>query len=262
MTKQNRERLFQEEKHPSGGSKAPRWVDQELAGCQFEDERLDKRFRKLVRNLAESIGDSIPLACQDWANTKAAYRFFANERVKEHEILAGHFQSTRDRFSATNEPVLILHDTTEFTYSRNRPESIGILNKSFNRDRGGGMKQYTVCGISMHSSLAVTTDGLPLGLAAIKFWTRSRFKGTNALKRKINPTRVPIEEKESVRWLENLKESTALLGEPRGDACMSEIGRATSMNSFAPRSRPEQAFWCAPVSTGLLEMESGRSRRR
>jgi hypothetical protein len=215
MTKQNRERLFQEEKHPSGGSKAPRWVDQELAGCQFEDERLDKRFRKLVRNLAESIGDSIPLACQDWANTKAAYRFFANERVKEHEILAGHFQSTRDRFSATNEPVLILHDTTEFTYSRNRPESIGILNKSFNRDRGGGMKQYTVCGISMHSSLAVTTDGLPLGLAAIKFWTRSRFKGTNALKRKINPTRVPIEEKESVRWLENLKESTALLGEPR-----------------------------------------------
>jgi hypothetical protein len=61
----------------------------------------------------------------------------------------------------------------------------------------------------------VTTDGLPLGLAAIKFWTRSKFKGTNALKREINPTRVPIEEKESFRWLENLKQATALLGEPR-----------------------------------------------
>jgi hypothetical protein len=24
----------------------------------------------------------------------------------------------------------------------------------------------------MHSSLAVTTDGVPLGLAAVKFWTR------------------------------------------------------------------------------------------
>ena len=66
----------------------------------------------------------------------------------------------------------------------------------------------------MHSSLAVTVEGLPLGLAAIKFWTRSRFKGTNALKRKINPTRVPIEAKESVRWLENVKQSTELLGEP------------------------------------------------
>jgi hypothetical protein len=46
------------------------------------------------------------------------------------------------------------------------------------------------------------------------FWTRSRFKGTNALKRSVNPTRVPIEQKESIRWLENLKQSTELLGEP------------------------------------------------
>ena len=35
-----------------------------------------------------------------------------------------------------------------------------------------------------------------------------------ALKRKVNPTRVPIEAKESVRWLENLKQSTSLLDEP------------------------------------------------
>jgi hypothetical protein len=66
----------------------------------------------------------------------------------------------------------------------------------------------------MHSSLAVTLDGLPLGLAAIKFWTRTKFKGTAALKKKINPTRVPIGEKESVRWLDNMRQSTALFGNP------------------------------------------------
>jgi hypothetical protein len=65
----------------------------------------------------------------------------------------------------------------------------------------------------MHSSLAMTTEGLPLGLAAIKFWNREKFKGTNALKKRINPTRVPIELKESVRWLDNLRQSTALLGD-------------------------------------------------
>src|SRR5690242_20675957 len=48
----------------------------------------------------------------------------------------------------------------------------------------------------------------------MKFWTRKEFKGTNALKRKINPTRVPIEEKDSIRWLDNLKQATALLDEP------------------------------------------------
>ena len=64
----------------------------------------------------------------------------------------------------------------------------------------------------MHASLAVTPDGLPLGLTAAKFWSRDRFKGTTALEREINPTRVPNGQKESVRWLENLRRSTELTG--------------------------------------------------
>ena len=84
----------------------------------------------------------------------------------------------------------------------------------FGRYLNGKLKHYVVCGIQMHSSLAVTTDGLPLGLTAMKFWTRSKFIGCNALKKKINPTRVPIEKKESIRWLENLEQSTALLNDP------------------------------------------------
>jgi hypothetical protein len=65
----------------------------------------------------------------------------------------------------------------------------------------------------MHSNLAVTEARAPLGLASARFWTRKEFKGTNALKRKINPTRVPIGEKESNRWVENLVDTTAVLGE-------------------------------------------------
>ena len=165
--------------------------------------------------MATSLGQTIPLACQDWTNTKAAYRFFSNGRVNETAILGGHFQATRERFAATEGPILILHDTTEFSYTRESKEAIGILYKVCGRkDEQGRPRLHTVCGILMHSSLAVTAEGLPLGLAAIKFWTRSKFKGTNALKRKVNPTRVPIEAKESVRWLENLKQSTSLLDEP------------------------------------------------
>ena len=47
-----------------------------------------------------------------------------------------------------------------------------------------------------------------------ELWIRKKFKGTNALRRKINPTRVPIEGKESMRWLDNLRQSTELLGDP------------------------------------------------
>ncbi len=195
---------------------AQSWVDREIVGCEFKDARLGDRFRKLLAQIGSAMGQSIPLVCQDWANTKAAYRFFSNDRVSEADILAGHFQSTRDRTLATDGLVLVLHDTTEFTYQREKSEAIGIT-KSINsgRDKTGRLRSHTVCGILMHSSLAVTTEGLPLGLTAVKFWTRKKFKGTAALKKKINPTRIPIEKKESIRWLENLKQSTELLDDPR-----------------------------------------------
>ncbi len=50
------------------------WIDRELAGGEFREVRLNKRFRKLFEQLSEGTGESIPLVCQDWANTKAAYR--------------------------------------------------------------------------------------------------------------------------------------------------------------------------------------------
>ena len=34
------------------------------------------------------------------------------------------------------------------------------------------------------------------------------------VKKKINPTRVPIEKKESIRWLDNVRQSTELLSDP------------------------------------------------
>ena len=196
-------------------SDAAHWVDDEIDESVFKDARLGKRFRELLIRMGGGIGESIPLACQDWANTKAAYRFFANKRVGEGDILSGHFDATRTRFEAARGTVLLLQDTTEFTYQRARPELVGFT-KDINsgKDKRGRFRHHTLCGILMHSSLAVTTDGLPLGLTAVKFWTRKKFKGTAALKRKINPTRVPIEKKESVRWLDNLRQSIGLLGKP------------------------------------------------
>jgi hypothetical protein len=194
---------------------ADAWFDRELAGCRFADDRLNKRLRRLLERMEGAVGASIPLACQDWANTKAAYRFFSNDRVSEEEILAGHFQATQSRFAATSGPILVLQDTTEFTFQRERADAIGNTTRvNSGKDRAGRWRMHTVCGLLMHSSLAVTLDGLPLGLSAIKFWTRKKFKGTAALKKKVNLTRVPIEEKESMRWLENMRQSVALFGDP------------------------------------------------
>ncbi|MFD3264377.1 IS4 family transposase [Phenylobacterium ferrooxidans] len=156
------------------------WSDREVDQGAFKDARLGRRFADILKQLGDGMGGTIPFACQDWANTKAAYRFFSNAKVEEGDILSGHFAATRTRYDACEGPILLLQDTTEFTYQRRHPRDIGFT-KSVNSGR-------------------------------------DKFRGTAALKRKINPTRVPIEQKESVRWLENLRQSIDRLGRP--DRCI------------------------------------------
>jgi hypothetical protein len=193
----------------------PGWEDGECVGPCLPDRRLERRLRRLLDQLSASPGQPVPMACGDWAATKAAYRFFDNPRVTEHGVLAGHFAATAARVAASEGPILILQDTTEFIYSRARPGKIGFT-KTINagRYKTGQPNVLTLCGMLMHSSLAVTLAGTPLGLTAVKVWTRSKFKGTWTLRRHVNPTRVPIETKESYRWLENLRQSMALIGAP------------------------------------------------
>lgn len=215
------------------------WLQNEVDETAFRDARLGRRYGDLLRCLSDRMGRTIPLACQDWAGTKAVYRFFSNPKVEEGDILAGHFEATKARYAASEGPILVLQDTTEFTYQRRDPHEIGFT-KSVNsgRDKNGLLRHHAVCGILMHSSLAVTEEGLPLGLAAVKFWNRDKFKGTAQLKRKINPTRVPIEVKESIRWLDNLRQSVALLGQP--DRCV-HVGDRES--DICPPSAPMRQNW-------------------
>ncbi len=191
------------------------WIRGEIDRSLLPDVRLRERLGAILQDLADAPGSTLPAACQDWAATKAAYRFLDNGRVDEAAILAGHFQATRARTARAAGTVLILHDTTEFSYRRTDPQAIGILGKTAaGKLADGRPRMHTTCGILLHSSMVVTLEGLPLGLAAAKFWTRKKFKGANALRGKVNATRIPIEQKESYRWIENLKASTTLLSEP------------------------------------------------
>ena len=201
------------EKRRGSVDTAESWIEAEVSGSQFADGRHGQRLRRLLELFSGKVGAPTPWACQDWANTKAAYRFFDNDRIDEAQILSGHFAATRERFQAArSSPVLVLHDTTEFIYHREDPESIGLVHRAPNRNKRS--RQPPTSGVLMHSSLVATTEGQPLGLAAIKFWSRKAFHRTADGKLRTDRTKIPIAEKESARWLENLLQSTALLGDP------------------------------------------------
>jgi hypothetical protein len=188
------------------------WLDEEINFSVFSDRRHASCFKNLMQKLCRGIGNSLPFACQDNAATKAAYRFLSSDRIDEQHLLQEHSEATSQRIHALqDENILLLQDTTTFGYHRDNPDAVGFAGNHTAGLIKTGNDAGINCGILMHSSLAVTTSGLTLGLTAVKFWTRKKFKGTNALKRKINPTRVPVEEKDSYRWLENLRQSTELL---------------------------------------------------
>lgn len=118
-------------------SEADAWLDEEVGRNRFRDERLGKRFRLVLERLWTCMGQSIPMAFQDWCTTKAAYRFLSNPKVSEQDILGSHLEATRSRFAASEGPILILQDTTEFSYKRERPELIGSTHRVASRKSQG-----------------------------------------------------------------------------------------------------------------------------
>ncbi|ODS25039.1 hypothetical protein AB835_00605 [Candidatus Endobugula sertula] len=103
------------------------------------------------------------------------------DRVEESDILADHFEQTGKRIVAATSPILVLHDTTEFSYHRKKPEDIGFLSclpitKKSAEELG---RDYKSCGILLYASVAITAEGLPLELTATQCWTRQVFKEPN-----------------------------------------------------------------------------------
>ena len=194
-----------------------RWFDEELSGCRLGDGRLDSRLRQLVECMDAGFGETIPLACQDWSNTKAAYRFFSNGRVSEEDILRGHFDATRGAgFAANDGPILVLHDTTEFSWRRKRPEAVGFTTKV---SSGKGQVRSRPHAHGLRAADAFEPGGndgrVAAGNGRGQVLDPEEVQGYETPSgRRINPTRVPIEGKESMRWLDNLRQSTGLLGDP------------------------------------------------
>lgn len=77
--------------------------------------------------------------------------------------------------------------------------------------KGKNVKKIYSIGLMVHTCLALTTKGLPLGLLDQKIFSR-KLRKRNTGKAKLHD-HLPIEEKESYRWLEALENTKALTGD-------------------------------------------------
>ncbi|MBU1950796.1 MAG: IS4 family transposase [Candidatus Eisenbacteria bacterium] len=177
------------------------WATEELADVDLGDKRLNTRLMKLCDSFSESPESPINQACADWAETKAAYRFFQNENVDVREILAAHRRRTAER-ARKHKRLLAIQDTSYFVYTNHtKTEGLGRISLK----KGKNVEKIYSNGLVMHTCLAVTVEGLPLGLLDQKIFARKlRQERTHTGKGRKPHDLLPIEEKETYRWLEAL----------------------------------------------------------
>ena len=171
-------------------------IEKELEGIDLGDKRLNRRSGSILESLAANPQASINSACEGWSDTLAAYRFFKNPAITPDQILQPHVAATERRIEE-HPVVLIVQDTTEFDLSLHPPEDAKCLNKE---DRFG---------LYDHTHLAVTPDQLCLGVVGVEEFDRTPETLGKAEERQS----LPIEQKESFRWLTGYRLASRLAGE-------------------------------------------------
>ena len=89
------------------------WAVVEFADVELNDARLNRRCQEIATALGQQPSAPINQACEDWADTKAAYRFFDNNKATPQGVHSPHQQRTVERMSQYP-LVLAIQDTTFF----------------------------------------------------------------------------------------------------------------------------------------------------
>jgi hypothetical protein len=170
------------------------FVFSEFESLHLGDARLDARLRAQVEKMTKAPSASVQAASSGWAETMAAYRLFNNSKVTMEKIFAPHRESLLKR-AAEHDCVALIQDTTELDYSTHTAmRGRGVLNSEQRR------------GFFLHSQYAVSATRVPLGVWQTKLVARERIKGGYS-------PHLPIEQKESFRWLEGMRHAQTLARE-------------------------------------------------
>jgi hypothetical protein len=167
------------------------WVEEELGTVELYDPRLKRRLFSLVRDFYGQSQAAIPQACGSHTKTIAAYRFFNNERVTMDKVLRAHTEASIERIKA-HQVVLAVQDTTTLNYTMHRAtEGLGPI----------GAKANGPMGLVVHDTMAFNPEGTPLGLLDVQCWARD----LQDIGKKHRRKELPIEEKESIKWLNSYR---------------------------------------------------------
>ena len=176
------------------------WVEQEFGGVELGDRRLSERLKKIVADRFQRPDASYLAAVAGDRSAVKGYYYFIDhpeDTLNPEAMLATHRMRTIERMMA-HDLVLVVQDTTDLTFS-SRPHALGLGLIGTNQT-GAESK-----GLELHTSLALTPEGLPLGVLRSVTYAPGRQGevGKESIGR-------PIEEKKTFRWLEGYRDCVSV----------------------------------------------------
>ena len=181
---------------PVARAVAADWAEEEFGGCPLPDARLQGRLLTLARDFYARPTANLPQSCGSRAKTKAAYRFLEHEQTTMQTLMQPHYRATEARL-AQEAVVLAVQDTTSLNYTKHAAtDGLGPI----------GSWATGPQGLHLHSTLTFNTTGTPLGFLDVQCWARDIEAFGKKAKRHI----LPIEEKESYKWIVSYRAVAAI----------------------------------------------------
>ena len=113
------------------------WISDNFGGCELGDNRRTSRLVTIASNMLSAPEQSLPAQNQQWSDTKAAYRFFANKSVTFDRVAQAHWQQSRQTKPGR---YLLICDTTDIDqYYRPATTGLGMLGDG----KGRGMQLHS-----------------------------------------------------------------------------------------------------------------------
>lgn len=209
------------------------FTDTELQHADLGDERRNRRLRTIVDACTLQPNVPLPQACAD--SLAQTYRFFDNPQVTPDDIRQAHYRDTQDRCRSVTGPILLASDTTWLDFSTH-PQTTGL----------GYQQNRTQHGLFLHTTLACTRDGLPLGVLDQQAWIREPATFGQRRTRRQRATA----DKESGRWL------------VAAAACAARLPAGTQAVFMADREGDIFDLFAAPRAAHLDLLIRADGRRR
>jgi Transposase DNA-binding/Transposase DDE domain len=172
------------------------------------DLRLDRRFIKLINGLSHNIGKSIAYNLVKWSQIKAAYRFMSNKKVTHRHIMA--IEEARLIKHLINKDVPSLNGLRRVVLNFQDTTTLNLSGQKSARQLPclSGLNQRGYFG---HTSLLSDDKGCIEGVLSQQVWGRDEGElGTNKHFKTLQ-TSIPIECKESGRWLDEFENFQSLM---------------------------------------------------